>query len=72
MTQQKLEQTAPGSEKFKNPGNAKVNAYLSALVAVGIEHGFSLSHEDGHGSFRVQPRDEYNDEWLLWAADETQ
>lgn len=31
----------------------RVQAYLAALVAVGKEYGFSLGHEDGHGSFIV-------------------
>jgi len=47
--------------------NARVAAYLSALVAVGKEHGFSLafSDTDPPGSFLVESRDEDNDNWLL-------
>lgn len=41
-----------------------VDGYLAALVDVGRVHGFSLSHEDGHGSFIVRPNNEYDDNIL--------
>lgn len=57
-------------ERYDHKEN--VDAYLAALVAVGKEHGFSLSHEDGHGSFIVEPRNDARDEWLLGADDDTE
>lgn len=47
--------------------NARVAAYLSALVAVGKEHGFSLRfyEYDSESGFIVDLRDEDNDKRLL-------
>lgn len=49
---------------------AKVQAYLAAIVAVGKEHGFSLGHEDTHGSFVVDMQNDPCDDWVLAARTE--
>jgi hypothetical protein len=41
-----------------------VESYLAAIVAAGKDHGLSLSHEDGHGSFIVRANNAYDDEVL--------
>lgn len=51
--------------------NAKVDAFLADIWKVCQQHGMSLSHEDGHGAFIVQPVDEENRRWLFEAHDET-
>lgn len=61
--------TALQAEMHKADSKAKIDAYLAALVAVGKEHGFSLSHEDGHGRFLVENRDEGLDDMLMYARD---
>jgi hypothetical protein len=45
----------------------KARAYLNDLIAVGKRHGFSLSHEDGHGGFQVALPSLRNQEWLMGA-----
>jgi hypothetical protein len=45
-----------------------VEAFLIEIVEVCRKHGFSISHEDGHGAFQVVPLDEANVEWLLNAS----
>lgn len=52
-------------------GNEKEKAFLDELVEVYRRHGFSLSHQDSHGSFEVEEFDEYNVEWLYQANIET-
>jgi hypothetical protein len=32
------------------------------------KHGVSISHEDGHGSFKLKPFDEYDVSWLRHAS----
>lgn len=51
--------------------NPRTRAFLDAIVALSREHGLSLSHEDGHGAFMVEPFDERNADWLMAAFDET-
>lgn len=41
----------------------KVEAFLDEYEAVCRKHGFSLSHEDGHGAFIIEP---YNDDSIKW------
>lgn len=49
----------------------RVRAFLEAVVKLSREHGLSISHEDGHGSFLVIEHDPYNDEWMSEASDDT-
>lgn len=51
--------------------NANIDNYLADIIAVGVKHGLSLSHEDGHGAFEVQKRLAFNDRWLTMAHDST-
>jgi hypothetical protein len=51
--------------------NPQVIAYLKEVVEVGKKYGFSLSHEDGHGAFKVELSDAYNIGWLMQARDAT-
>ena len=50
--------------------NSKGAACIEALLKVLELHGFTLSHEDGHGAFRLLPRRESvarNEMWLRQA-----
>lgn len=51
--------------------NPKIDAFLEELVQVMCKHGFSLSHEDGHGAFEVEKYDPRNIKWLFNANDAT-
>jgi hypothetical protein len=42
----------------------QVDEFLEDIVKVYKKHGLSLAHEDGHGSFIVEPYSEKNIEWL--------
>jgi hypothetical protein len=48
--------------------NAAVGRFLAAVEVVCREHGYSISHEDHHGAFIIEPFDEGTLEWLRWAA----
>lgn len=51
--------------------NEKIDAFLADVIQVCIRHGFSISHEDPHGAFKVERfSDEYAD-WLMNAHDAT-
>jgi len=41
----------------------EVKAFLADIVCVCKKHGYSLSHEDKHGSFII---DEYKDDNMQW------
>ena len=57
--------------KYDKERSDKVVKFLDAVVELSKQHGLSLSHEDGHGGFLVQPADQSNYRWLLAAADES-
>ena len=46
------------------------NAFLAEIIAVCKRHGLVLTHEDGHGSFRVKDYDEGSAASLAYAADQ--
>lgn len=48
----------------------EVDAFLAEIEAVCRKHGMTISHEDGHGAFLVEPMSERNLEWLREARDE--
>ena len=52
--------------------NLKVDAFLAEVTAICEKHNMSISHEDTHGAFIVQPFDESNIKWLMGAVDDTQ
>lgn len=45
--------------------NPKVKQFLEEVLAVCRAHGMSLSHEDGHGAFLIEPFSEFNAGWLM-------
>jgi hypothetical protein len=51
--------------------NAAVDAFIEDLVTVYRKHNMSVSHEDGHGSFVIEPFSELNVEWISQAHDAT-
>lgn len=58
--------------KWGENRSPEVLEFLQKVVDLCAENGFSLSHEDRHGSFEVVP---YNDDctnWLLAAQEEMQ
>jgi len=50
----------------REPSKAEIEAFLDAVEAVCKTHGFSIGHEDGHGSFEINKYDEDN---ILWLRD---
>ena len=46
----------------------EVDAFLVEILAVCRKHGMTISHEDGHGGFIIEPPSEFNEAWLLAAA----
>jgi hypothetical protein len=51
--------------------SVEVEAFLEEIEAVCRRHGFSISHEDGNGAFRVERFSRYLMEWLTAAIDDT-
>ena len=45
----------------------EVQDFLEEIISVCRRHGFSISHEDGHGSFEVAPYNKACAEWLMAA-----
>jgi hypothetical protein len=48
--------------------NSKIDAFLAEIRGVCEKHGFSISHEDRHGSFEIEEYDEEDMQWLLGAS----
>lgn len=42
----------------------KAEKFIDDIIEVCKKHGLSLSHEDSHGAFEIEPYDERNIEWL--------
>jgi hypothetical protein len=59
------------SRKGDKIENKKIDAFIEEVIAVSKKHGFSISHEDGHGAFEIEKFSESNASWLRHAADET-
>ena len=51
--------------------NQQVIAYLKEVVKVSKKYGFSLSHQDARGAFKVEILDKHNINWLMQAYDAT-
>jgi hypothetical protein len=51
--------------------SARVSEFIEEIVALSKRFGFSLSHEDGHGSFIVETFTQHNVDWLRDADDQT-
>jgi len=48
----------------KHSTHADVQAFLRAVAALSKGFGLSISHEDGHGAFKIEPYSEDNIKWL--------
>ncbi len=48
--------------------NQPVDLFLADVLAVCKRHNMSISHEDRHGGFIVEPYSAYNASWLFEAA----
>jgi hypothetical protein len=46
----------------------KIKAFFNDIADVYVKHGFSLGHEDNHGSFEVHPIKAGNIRWLYNAS----
>lgn len=63
-------------EKFSLHGNGggrrtsrpDVQFFLTKLVQLCREHKLSLSHEDKHGGFIIEPYSKFREKWLLDAS----
>ena len=53
------------SREVASPG--KIEAFLDAYEKLCREHGFSLSHEDGHGAFEIEAFSQNDIEWVRGA-----
>lgn len=51
--------------------NPAVDSFIEEVLAVCEKHGMSISHEDGHGGFEIEPYSEGAAEWFRDAADLT-
>ena len=43
----------------------KEKIFILEVLRLCKKHGFSISHEDGHGAFMLDTFNEYNVKWLL-------
>lgn len=51
--------------------NQNIERFLYEIIEVYKKYGFSIAHQDEHGSFEVEKYKEENIEWLLGANDGT-
>ena len=42
----------------------KIEAFFNEIESVCRKHGYSISHEDGHGSFEIEEYKDSNIDWL--------
>ncbi len=54
-----------------NKQSEKVKRFLNDIVELSVKYNLSLAHEDSHGAFIVEAKDDYNIHWLLEAQDKT-
>ena len=47
----------------------KIDKFLTEIDNVCIKHGLSISHEDGHGAFKIVVYNRRDAEWLQGADD---
>jgi hypothetical protein len=45
--------------------------YIAEISKLSKQYGYSISHEDTHGSFIIEPYDENNIDWLKGASIKT-
>ena len=51
--------------------NPAIDAFIEDVLRVCQQHGLSIEHEDGHGSFEIATYNEDSSQWLRAAADAT-
>lgn len=56
---------------MRKTNNPSIIAFLEEIKDVCKKHGYSISHEDHHGSFVILKYSEEDANWLLYARDET-
>lgn len=42
----------------------EIRHFFEEIESVCKKHGFSISHEDGHGAFEIEKYDKKNIDWL--------
>lgn len=42
----------------------ELKKFFKDIENVGKKHGYSISHEDGHGAFEIEKYDDDNIDWL--------
>ena len=52
---------------FKREHTKAARAFLDDIIEVYRKHNLSLSHEDCHGAFQIEPYDQLNIDWLCEA-----
>ncbi len=55
----------------RNSRSARIDAFLADVLKVCKTHGLSISHEDTHGAFNIEPFREDLAEWFMAAHDYT-
>jgi len=50
---------------------SEIKIFMAEIEAVCRKHGFSISHEDVHGAFEIEPFSEAAMDWLKEANDQT-
>ena len=51
-----------------SPNEITAKAFIDEVIALSKEYGLSISHEDNHGGFIIEPYSDYNADWLKDAA----
>ena len=59
------------NKKSDNVENIKIDVFLKEIVDVCKRYGFSISHEDAQGAFKIEMFGYYNIKWLMDAVDNT-
>lgn len=51
--------------------NQKIDQFISEVIELCKKHSLSISHEDEHGNFIIEPDSTENFDWLAQANDST-
>jgi len=54
------------SDERKDHETPLIDVFLKEVIELSKKHGYSISHEDGHGSFIVTS---YNEQYSKWLND---
>ena len=49
-----------------------IDSFIEEVIEVCKKHGFSISHEDGHGGFQITKYNVRDADWLMDASDDTE